>query len=233
MAHATTCPTRMQVVVHEHDLLLGNISRHDPADFKVVLQLPMQPGRLIGPRIAFQGSGVYPSCDPWGKPFSRTYCKKRFELSGQRIAGPYVGCLDAILGDQDYIKTIMSPSRFLDTARFVKQPNVAFVLLPNLIIYMAFTARFICPPRVLHLLLCEGVGVHRRGPRAGQPSVHLFRKRCSSQNHVSRLFFATRDLPQGWLLPKTGFLTTLHHWQKSSASALGVAWRFKMRPRGV
>ena len=57
---------------------------------------------------------MYPSCDPWGKPFSKAYCKKRFEMSGQRIAGPYVGCLDGILGDQDYIKTILSPARFLD-----------------------------------------------------------------------------------------------------------------------
>ena len=70
----------------------------------------------------FQGSGIYPSQDPWGKPFSRTYHKKRWELSGKRIAGPFVGCLDAILGDQDYIKTIMSPSRSAEISVSVLKP---------------------------------------------------------------------------------------------------------------
>ena len=68
-------------------------------------------------RPLFQGSGIYPAHDPWGKAFSKSYHRKRWELRGKRIAGPYVGCLDAILGDQDYIKTILSPTRFLDRNR--------------------------------------------------------------------------------------------------------------------
>lgn len=101
----------------------------------------------------FQGSGIYPSQDPWGKPFSRTYHKKRWELSGKRIAGPFVGCLDAILGDQDYIKTIMSPSRSAEISVSVLKP---FSYGPLSWFRMS---RLLCAPRVLHLLLRQAVGL--------------------------------------------------------------------------
>lgn len=62
----------------------------------------------------------------------------------------------------------------------------------------ACAPRFICSPRVLHLLPCEGMGVHGRGPRTGQPLVHLFRPRCSPQNHVSsqKMENRVRDSPR-------------------------------------
>ena len=58
------------------------------------------------------GDGFFPQADPWGKKFSQEYCKDRWRVAGQRIAGPFHGCLEGIQGDQDYIRTMMSPSRF-------------------------------------------------------------------------------------------------------------------------
>jgi hypothetical protein len=60
------------------------------------------------------GEGVYPTHDPWGTPFSISYEKQRWKLGGQRIAGRYVGCLEGIQGDQDYIRTMMTPARAWD-----------------------------------------------------------------------------------------------------------------------
>jgi len=34
-------------------------------------------------------------------------------MGGQRIAGPYVGVLEGLQGDQDFIRVLMSPSRLL------------------------------------------------------------------------------------------------------------------------
>ncbi len=65
------------------------------------------------------GTGVYPSHDPWGRAFSKEYDKRRFQLSGQRIAGQYVGILDGVQGDQDYIRVMFKPSRSLVNSNFV------------------------------------------------------------------------------------------------------------------
>ncbi|CAL1130239.1 unnamed protein product [Cladocopium goreaui] len=57
-------------------------------------------------------TGKYPRCDPWGRPFTAQYHPHRMRLAGKRIAGNYVGVLEAFQGDQDFIRILFSPSRF-------------------------------------------------------------------------------------------------------------------------
>ena len=68
--------------------------------------------------LPISGVGTFPSHDPWNKPFSREYFKDRWLLAGQRIAGNFVGCLEGIQGDQDYIRTMMTPERSLETNQY-------------------------------------------------------------------------------------------------------------------
>lgn len=71
-------------------------------------------GFLSIPSIcAILGTGIYPSHDPWNRAFSKTYCKMRYHLSGKAIAGPYVGILEGVQGDQDFIRILFKPSRVL------------------------------------------------------------------------------------------------------------------------
>jgi len=37
----------------------------------------------------------------------------RYHLSGKAIAGPYVGILEGVQGDQDFIRILFKPSRVL------------------------------------------------------------------------------------------------------------------------
>ena len=57
------------------------------------------------------GTGRYPSHDPWNRPFSKDYCKSRWVLGGQLIAGGFTSVLEGIQGDQDFIRILFSPSR--------------------------------------------------------------------------------------------------------------------------
>eukprot|EP00434_Breviolum_minutum_P044970 symbB.v1.2.040227.t1/scaffold7085.1/size15199/2 len=57
-------------------------------------------------------SGCFPKADPWGTEWSESYYPHRKSMGGQRIAGPYVGVLEGLQGDQDFIRVLMSPSRF-------------------------------------------------------------------------------------------------------------------------
>ena len=57
-----------------------------------------------------QGSGTYPSVDAWGENFKDRH---RSAPSGQRIAGDYVAVLEGVQGDQDFIRILFNPSRFL------------------------------------------------------------------------------------------------------------------------
>ena len=69
------------------------------------------------------GTGKYPRCDPWGRPFTAQYHPHRMRLAGKRIAGNYVGVLEAFRGDQDFIRILFSPSRciaaFLGNYKYV------------------------------------------------------------------------------------------------------------------
>ena len=69
------------------------------------------------------GTGKYPRCDPWGRPFTAQYHPHRMRLAGKRIAGNYVGVLEAFQGDQDFIRILFSPSRciaaFLGNYKYV------------------------------------------------------------------------------------------------------------------
>ena len=66
------------------------------------------------------GTGMYPFSDPWGKPFSKDYCRDRWKLAGTRIAGPFLSCLEDVQGDQDYIRSMMTPARPLAVTRAYK-----------------------------------------------------------------------------------------------------------------
>ena len=57
------------------------------------------------------GSGLYPYDDPWERSFTKDYCKSRWALRGQPIAGGYRAILEGIQGDQDFIRILFSPSR--------------------------------------------------------------------------------------------------------------------------
>ena len=62
-------------------------------------------------QLIILGIGRFPSCDPWGQPFSKQYYPHRMALANQRIAGDYVAVLEGIQGDQDYIRILFSPER--------------------------------------------------------------------------------------------------------------------------
>ena len=62
-----------------------------------------------------QGCGVYPSVDPFGRPFSRDYEPKRFAKAGTLIAGGYRGVLEGILADQEFVKQLFGLTRFLQS----------------------------------------------------------------------------------------------------------------------
>ena len=68
--------------------------------------------------LSTQGKGEFPTHDPWGVPFSATYCKDRWMLGGQRLAGDYVACLEGIQGDLDYIRTMMMPARLFEKIQY-------------------------------------------------------------------------------------------------------------------
>lgn len=54
------------------------------------------------------GTGVYPSCDPWGKAFSETYEPSRAALAGSLLAGGWKFVLDGFQGDADFIAHIFT-----------------------------------------------------------------------------------------------------------------------------
>ena len=62
--------------------------------------------------VTGSGDGRFPTHDPWGKEFTKNYNKDRWKLGGQKIAGPFKGCLEGIQGDQDYVRAMMTPARF-------------------------------------------------------------------------------------------------------------------------
>ena len=64
------------------------------------------------------GSGRYPTHDPWNRAFTNEYCKTRFQLGGQPIAGKYKGILDGIQADQDFVRILFKPSRSLVNSNF-------------------------------------------------------------------------------------------------------------------
>lgn len=59
------------------------------------------------------GTGVYPSCDPCGTSFSMAYCRDRYAKAGQPIAGKWKAVLEGIQADQDFIRILFNPTRFL------------------------------------------------------------------------------------------------------------------------
>ena len=60
-----------------------------------------------------QGTGRHPAADPWGRPFSKQYFPKRFSMANRLIAGGYVATLEAIQADQDFVRILFQPDRFL------------------------------------------------------------------------------------------------------------------------
>lgn len=80
------------------------------------LPKPIGPKKNPVPSTAYpvtgSGDGRFPTHDPWGKEFTKSYNKDRWKLGGQKIAGPFKGCLEGIQGDQDYVRAMMTPARF-------------------------------------------------------------------------------------------------------------------------
>lgn len=71
----------------------------------------IQKQRIASWSVPRWGTGFYPTHDAWGRAFSKEYCKDRWRLGGQKICGQFVACLEGIQGDQDYIRTMMTPER--------------------------------------------------------------------------------------------------------------------------
>ena len=57
------------------------------------------------------GRGIYPSSDPWGKPFSGDYEPARFKKAGQLLVTPGSGAargiFDGIQADLEFVKKIL------------------------------------------------------------------------------------------------------------------------------
>ena len=61
--------------------------------------------------LCCQGLGVHPHEDPWGVPFSESYCRDRWLRAGSRLCGPYTFALDGIQGDADFVAALFQLNR--------------------------------------------------------------------------------------------------------------------------
>ena len=68
---------------------------------------------ICGTQQLALGIGVYPSRDPWGKEFNKSYQRSRWAKAGKSIASGYVAVLEGIQADQDFVRTLFNPSRNL------------------------------------------------------------------------------------------------------------------------
>ena len=68
-------------------------------------------------RTACQGSGRFPSADPWGKPFTKTYFPQRAKVANELLAEGFFGVYDGIQCDQEFLKKIFSLQRPLGAHR--------------------------------------------------------------------------------------------------------------------
>ncbi|CAE6910451.1 unnamed protein product [Symbiodinium natans] len=50
------------------------------------------------------GKGEHPACDPWGRPFTSSYCPQRRKLAGCKLAGGFFGVFDGVQADQEFLK---------------------------------------------------------------------------------------------------------------------------------
>ena len=61
----------------------------------------------------FEGTGIYPSTDPWGVPFDHGYYPERKALAGTRIAGPWACAFDGVQADMDWMASAFQLKRSL------------------------------------------------------------------------------------------------------------------------
>ena len=59
---------------------------------------------IANPRPWIQGSGYYPSADPFGRVFDAGYHPERQRMAGYPIMGPYLACLEGVQADQDFCR---------------------------------------------------------------------------------------------------------------------------------
>jgi hypothetical protein len=62
---------------------------------------------------SMQGAGRYPTCDPFGVPFSADYHPHRHRLAGTAIAGGFLGILDGVQADQEFVRAMFTLQRIL------------------------------------------------------------------------------------------------------------------------
>ena len=60
---------------------------------------------------------MFPSTDPWGRPFSKVYHAERAKVAGTPLAGGYIGIYDGVQCDQEFLKKIFSLQRPLGALR--------------------------------------------------------------------------------------------------------------------
>ena len=62
------------------------------------------------------GSGRYPSCDAWGKPFTKAD-GHRFALAGTSFPGGFLGIFDGLQADQDFLRLVFGLQNFASRQR--------------------------------------------------------------------------------------------------------------------
>ena len=160
------------------------------------------------------GNGLYPYHDPWGRSFTKDYCKSRWALRGQPIAGGYRAILEGIQGDQDFIRILFSPCsdwnwfwfELFTQQRIVQKLYGIFskidtcVIFPNVSwLWLWFNPRTdfgVCFPRHVRILLTSilllllqscSMGLQGWKPGVGWVLVHKFWATSTPQGHVPKL----------------------------------------------
>ena len=73
------------------------------------------PVQSISNLHVWQGLGVYPSSDPWGRPFTEEYYPERMKQAGLALCGPFKCVLDGIQGDADFVAAMFLLNRPMAT----------------------------------------------------------------------------------------------------------------------
>ena len=91
--------------------------------------------RNNGDRFIGWGTGCFPTTDPWGREFTKTFHPQRMKLGGKKICGDFVAILEAVQADQDFIRILFKPDRPLDIFPIFISKDVPLWFLRAILIY--------------------------------------------------------------------------------------------------
>ena len=75
----------------------------------------LYPPNQFSDLCVWQGLGIYPSSDPWGRPFTEEYYPERMKQAGLALCGSFKYILDGIQGDADFVAAMFLLNRPMAT----------------------------------------------------------------------------------------------------------------------